>query len=74
MAKTVKRDNVIAAPIVGAVIAVLVFFVLFSLVGLSDMGGEILGIGMGLFISLMMAAVAGAAIFGELLAQALEGK
>jgi hypothetical protein len=70
----IKRDDIIAAPIVAVVVAIFVFFVLFSLVGLEGMAGDIAGIEFGLFISLMMAGIAGAVIFGELLAQALEGK
>jgi len=73
MAK-IKRDEIIAAPIVGGVVAVLTFFMLYSLVGMKDMGGDIAGIGLGLFISLAMAVVVGGVLFGELLAQALEGK
>jgi hypothetical protein len=73
MAK-LKRDDLIKAPIVGAVVAVFTFFVLYSIVGLSDMSGDVAGIDMGLFISLVMAAIVGAVLFGELLAQALEAK
>jgi hypothetical protein len=67
-----KRDDIIAAPIIGGVVAVLTFFILYSLVDLRSMGGDIAGVGMGLFISLVMAVIVGAVLFGELLAQALE--
>jgi|GEM_PF-2127841 len=73
MAK-VERDSIIAAPLVGAVVGVLTFFVLYSLAGLGDMAGDIAGMPLGLLISLLMGAIVAAAIFGELLAQALEGK
>ncbi len=74
MARIVKRDDIIAAPIVAGVVGVLAFFVLYSLAGLKEMGGDVAGIDLGLFISLIMAAVVGAVLFGELLARALEGK
>jgi hypothetical protein len=69
-----RRDDIIAAPLVGALVAVLVFFMLYSLVGLKDMGGDFAGISLGVFLSLAFSAVVGAALFGELLAQALEQK
>lgn len=74
MKNKIKRDDLIAAPIVGGVVGVLVFFLLYFLVGLRDMGGDIAGIGLGLFISMAFAVVVGAALFGELLARALEGE
>jgi hypothetical protein len=73
MAKIV-RDNIIAAPVVGALVAALTFFIMYSLVGLKDMGGDFAGIDMGLFLSIAFSGVVGAVLFGELLAQALEGK
>ena len=73
MAKN-HRDDIIAAPLVGSLVAVLVFFMLYSLVGLKDMSGDFAGISLGLFLSLAFSAVVGAVLFGELLAQALERK
>ena len=70
----VKRDNIVTAPIVAGVVAVFSFFVLYDLAGMKDMGGDLAGIQLGLFISLVMAVVVGAVLFGELLAKALEGK
>jgi len=67
-----RRDDIIAAPVVGGVIAVLTFFMMYSLAGLQDMGGDIAGISLGLFISLVMAVIVGAVVFGELMARALE--
>lgn len=67
-----RRDKIIAAPLVGGVVGVLTFFVLYSLAGLKDIGGGLMGLGLGLFISLVMAIVVAAVLFGELLAQALE--
>ena len=72
MEKRIKRDDITAAPVVGGVIAVLSFFMLYFLAGLQDMGGDIAGIGLGLFISLVMAVIVGVVVFGELLARALE--
>jgi len=67
-----KRDRIIAAPLIGGVVGVFTFFVLYSLVGLGKMSGDIMGLDLGLFISMMMAVVVAAVLFGELLAQALE--
>jgi hypothetical protein len=71
---TIKRDDIVAAPIVGGVVAVFAFFVLYQLAGLGQMEGDIAGIDIGLFISLVLGVVAGAAVFGELLAKAITGK
>ncbi len=73
MARIAKRDDLIAAPLVGGVVGVFTFFVLYSLAGLRGMGGDIAGIDPGLFISLAMAVVVGAVVFGELLARELVG-
>ncbi len=73
MAK-IKRDSVIEAPLVSGVVGVFVFFLLYFVVNLREMNGDLLGINMGFFISLMMAVVVAAILFGELLAEALEGK
>lgn len=70
----ILRDNIIAAPLVGGLVGVLTFFMIYSLVGLKDMNGDFAGISLGLFISLAFAVVVGAVLFGELLADALEGK
>jgi len=66
-----KRDNIIAAPLIGGVVGVLTFFLLYSLVGLKDMAGDILGMNLGFFLSLIMAVVVAAILFGELLADTL---
>ncbi len=73
MKRIANRDDIIAAPMVGGVVGVMAFFILYSLAGLKDMGGDIAGISLGLFISMAMAVVVAAALFGELLARALEG-
>jgi hypothetical protein len=70
----IKRDDIIAAPLVAGVVGVFAFFVLYYLVGLRDMVGDIAGIDLGIFISLIMGVVVAAILFGELLANALESK
>jgi hypothetical protein len=70
----IKRDSVIEAPLVSGVVGVFVFFLLYFVVNLREMNGDLIGINMGFFISLMMAVVVAAILFGELLAEALEGK
>jgi len=70
----IKRDSVVAAPIIGGVAGVFSFFVLHSLAGLGAMDGDIAGMPLGLMVSLLLGVIVAAVVFGELLAQALEGK
>ncbi len=67
-----RRGDIVAAPVIGGVVAVMAFFILYSMAGFQNMGGDIAGIGFGLFLSLVMAVIAGAVVFGELMARALE--
>jgi len=73
MAK-IKRESVMTAPLVGGVIGIFTFFILYYLADLRNMAGDILGLQMGLFLSLVLSVVVAAILFGELLADALEGK
>ena len=66
-----KKDEVIAAPIVGGLVAVFAFFMLYSLAGLNSIEGSLLGVNLGLFISLAGGIIVGSIIFGELLVDAL---
>lgn len=70
----VRRDDIIAAPLIGGVVGVFAFFMLYNLAGLGSFSGSVAGFSMGLLVSLLFAAAAGAIVFGELLAQALENK
>ena len=69
-----KRNKIRSAPIVGGVVGAFTFFMLYGLAGLSKMGSDVAGIPMGLLISGIFAVVVGSVLFGELLANALEGK
>ena len=70
----VKRNDLIAAPIIAGVVGVFTFFILFSLAGFGDMTGDIAGLNLGLFISLVMAVIVGAVLFGQLMSNALGAK
>lgn len=67
-----KRDDVIAAPIVAGVVGAFTFFILSSV--LAGMSGEILGMRISKFIAIFGSVIVAAALFGELLAGALEKK
>ena len=69
-----KKDEVIAAPIVGGLVAVFTFFILYSLAGLDSIKGSLMGVSLGMFISLAGGIVVGSVIFGELLVDALSKK
>ncbi|MBN2517676.1 MAG: hypothetical protein JXB14_02425 [Candidatus Altiarchaeota archaeon] len=69
-----KRDEVIAAPIVGGLVGIFAFFMLYSLAGLDQIKGDFLGVDLGLFISVAAAIIAAAVLFGELLVDALSKK
>lgn len=68
------RNKVVSAPIVSGVVGVFAFLVLYKIVGLDKSGSEIAGIPIGLFISAFFAVIVASALFGELLAKALEDK
>jgi len=71
---TTKKDSVIAAPIVGGILAVLTYLVFYEFTGFSSMGGSVLGLGIGRLISLLAGVVIGGAVFGQLLADAFNIK
>jgi hypothetical protein len=74
MAKTIKRNDLIAAPIVAGVVGVFTFFILFSLAGFGNMPGSVAGLDLGFFISIVMAVIVAAVLFGELLSRTLNAK
>jgi len=67
-----NRNDVIAAPVIAGVVGLMTLLVFRSVIstGLSD--EFVLGISIGTFISMMAAVIISAALFGELLANALE--
>jgi len=66
-----KKDEVIAAPMIGGLVAVFAFFMLYSLAGLENIEGSFLDVNLGMFISLAGAIIVGSVIFGELLVDGL---
>lgn len=69
-----KRDEIIAAPLIGGVVGVMSYFILYYLAGLKDVTGDVGGMPFGDLISVVMAVVIAAILFGELLANAIEKK
>lgn len=69
-----RRNKIVAAPIVSGVVGVFTFFMLYGMAGLSEMKSTIAGLPFGLFVSAIFAVIVASALFGELLARAIEGK
>ena len=66
------RDEIIKASMVGGVAAVFTYFVLTSIINIESIVGDIAGLDIGQYIGLFMAAIVGAAVFGDLLSDALK--
>ncbi len=65
------RNHIISASVVSGVALVLSFFLLYYLADFGNMGGSIGTIPLGLVISMLMAVLVGAVLFGELLSEVI---